>query len=136
MDRINPSYYRSNENGIECIQITRHHCFAIGNAIKYLWRQGLKEEVGVSDKAKEDCKKAIWYIKDYVENTYFVPDYFFESELHPSGINASLVVCDKNMPIGQAIKYLMFFGRHGDVPQESSKEMLQSAMELIEEYIA
>ena len=41
-DRINPDYYKSHPSGVECIDITRHYCFSIGNAIKYLWRAGLK----------------------------------------------------------------------------------------------
>lgn len=69
-DRIDhPKYYNSHPSGIECIKITRHYCFAIGNAIKYLWRAGLKIEEGLSDKQKEveDLKKAIWYINDRIK---------------------------------------------------------------------
>lgn len=63
-----PSHYTSHPSGIECIEVTRHFCFDIGNAIKYLWRAGLKKEQGMSnlDKEIEDCNKAIWYIKDHV----------------------------------------------------------------------
>src|SRR5262245_42630561 len=36
-DPVNhPSHYTSHPSGIECIDITRHHNFNIGNAIKYL----------------------------------------------------------------------------------------------------
>lgn len=69
MDNVNhPSHYCSHPSGIECIEITRHYCFAIGNAIKYLWRCGLKADNGrtLIDKEIEDLKKAIWYIKDRV----------------------------------------------------------------------
>lgn len=65
-DNINhPSHYTSHPSGIECIDIAEHHDFCIGNAIKYLWRAGLKSEDGISKKEKqiEDLKKAIWYIK-------------------------------------------------------------------------
>jgi len=55
-DAINPSHYRSHPSGTECIQITEHFNFCIGNAIKYLWRAGLKGD------ALEDLKKARWYI--------------------------------------------------------------------------
>lgn len=68
-DNVNhPSHYTSHPSGIECIEITRHYCFAIGNAIKYLWRCGLKKDIGMStiDKEIEDMKKAIWYIKDRI----------------------------------------------------------------------
>lgn len=59
-----PSHYTSHPSGIECIDITKHHDFCIGNAIKYLWRQGLKQDADKSVKEKriEDLKKAAWYI--------------------------------------------------------------------------
>jgi hypothetical protein len=51
-----PLHYTSHPSGVECIQITEHFNFCIGNAIKYLWRAGLKGE------ALEDLRKAAWYI--------------------------------------------------------------------------
>jgi hypothetical protein len=41
----------------------RHRNYNIGNAIKYLWRAGLKNE----DKHIEDLKKAIFYITDEIK---------------------------------------------------------------------
>ena len=62
-----PVYYNSHPNGIECIDIIRHYVCDIANAIKYLWRAGLKPEMGMEDAEKEieDLKKALWYIEDY-----------------------------------------------------------------------
>lgn len=65
VDNVNsPTHYTSHPSGIECIQITEHYGFNIGNAIKYLWRNGLKTECGMPDvyKQVEDLEKAIWYI--------------------------------------------------------------------------
>ncbi len=57
MDPVNhPQHYNSHPSGVECIQITQHFNFCIGNAVKYLWRAGLKGE------PVEDLKKAAWYI--------------------------------------------------------------------------
>jgi len=57
-DRVNhPNHYLSHPSGIEAIQITEHMNFCLGNAIKYIWRAGLKEN------AVEDLKKAAWYIQ-------------------------------------------------------------------------
>ena len=51
-----PKHYTAHPSGVECITITEHFSFNIGNAIKYLWRCGLKgDEI-------EDLKKARWYI--------------------------------------------------------------------------
>lgn len=69
-DRVNnPKHYTSHPSGIECIEISKHYNFCIGNAIKYLWRNGLKQESGISAKEKqiEDLNKAIWYIKQEIK---------------------------------------------------------------------
>lgn len=68
-DMVNhPRHYNSHPSGIECIDIVRHHNFNIGNAIKYLWRCGIKTEEGmdIQDKAIEDLRKAIFYIQDEI----------------------------------------------------------------------
>ncbi len=57
-DDINhPSHYTSHPSGIECIEITEAFNFNVGNAIKYLWRAGLKTSDPLSD-----LRKAAWYI--------------------------------------------------------------------------
>ncbi|WP_080738352.1 DUF3310 domain-containing protein [Rhodococcoides fascians] len=66
-DPVNhPSHYTSDPSGVECIQVTRWRNFNIGNAIKYLWRAGLKDS---ADPAKqvEDLNKARWYLRDEIE---------------------------------------------------------------------
>lgn len=65
-DSVNkPKHYNSHPSGIQCIEITEHMNFCLGNAIKYLWRAGLKESTGIAKQAKkiEDLEKAIWYIQ-------------------------------------------------------------------------
>ena len=57
-----PHHYISDPSGIECIQITRHRNFNVGNAIKYLWRAGLKDDT----KHIEDLQKAVWYLNDEI----------------------------------------------------------------------
>lgn len=68
-DQVNhPKHYTSDPSGIECIDITRHRNFNIGNAIKYLWRAGLKEDKDrkLIDKQIEDLSKAVWYLVDEI----------------------------------------------------------------------
>ena len=59
-DSVNhPKHYTNHPSGIECIQITRHMGFNLGNAMKYIWRADLKN-------GTEDLEKAIWYLTDEV----------------------------------------------------------------------
>lgn len=66
-DMINhPPHYTSHPakcdcgKPIECIDVTRHMSFNIGNAVKYLWRCDLKGA------ALDDLRKAVWYINDEI----------------------------------------------------------------------
>lgn len=63
-DPVNhPKHYTSHPSGIECIEITRHMGFNLGNAVKYIWRDGLKDaEVPI-----QDLKKALWYLQDEIK---------------------------------------------------------------------
>lgn len=57
-DPVNhPAHYTEHPSGIECIEVTEHMNFNIGNAIKYLWRCDLKHD------AIEDLKKVVWYVQ-------------------------------------------------------------------------
>lgn len=53
---------------IECIDVIRDMPSWKGNAIKYLWRGGLKKEATLSltQKTIEDLEKAVWYIQDEI----------------------------------------------------------------------
>jgi len=56
VDLVNhPPHYTSHPSGIECIQVTEHMNFNLGNAVKYLWRADLKN-------GTQDLEKAAWYI--------------------------------------------------------------------------
>jgi len=56
-DPVNhPAHYTTHPSKVECIQITEHMGFCLGNAIKYIWRADLKAD------AIEDLKKARWYL--------------------------------------------------------------------------
>lgn len=63
MDLVNhPPHYKSHPSGVECIEITRHMNFCLGNAIKYIWRAGLK-----SDDTVTDLEKAIFYLREEIK---------------------------------------------------------------------
>lgn len=57
-DLVNhPPHYTAHPSGVECIDVVEHMTFNIGNAVKYLWRAGLKGDV------LEDLRKAKWYVE-------------------------------------------------------------------------
>lgn len=60
-DINHPKHYAGYPASIECIDITRHLNFQLGNAVKYIWRAGKKGGLG---KEIEDLKKAEWYLGD------------------------------------------------------------------------
>ena len=57
MDPVNNPPHYTHPSGIECIRVTEHLNFCIGNAVKYLWRAGRKGD------AVQDLRKAVWYIE-------------------------------------------------------------------------
>ena len=54
-----PPHYCQHPSGTECIEIAEHFPYNLGNAIKYIWRAGLKDP---SDPLT-DLKKGLWYIQ-------------------------------------------------------------------------
>lgn len=58
-----PSHY-NHVPGIEAIDICVHFNFCLGNALKYIYRNGKK---GNDEDAIRDLRKAIWYINREIE---------------------------------------------------------------------
>jgi len=56
-----PLHYNHLPVEIECIDVVEHMNFNQGNAIKYIWRAGMKGDV------IEDLEKAIWYLRREVQ---------------------------------------------------------------------
>jgi hypothetical protein len=68
VDLVNaPPHYTSHPSGIECIEITRHMGFNLGNAMKYIWRCDLKKN------AVEDLRKAVFCINDEIARRGSIP---------------------------------------------------------------
>lgn len=61
-DPVNhPAHYTRHPSGTECIEITEHMGFNLGNVIKYVWRSGERGE------ALTDLKKAKWYLEREIQ---------------------------------------------------------------------
>lgn len=56
-DPINPPHYRAHPSGVECITVTEHMNFNLGNAMKYIWRADEKGN------PIENLRKAAWYLE-------------------------------------------------------------------------
>lgn len=84
-DPVNhPSHYTSHParcecgKGIQCIQVTEHFDFVIGNIVKYAWRAGLKD----GTTKLQDLEKCLWYAQRAVERekTYGKADIYGEPD--------------------------------------------------------
>ena len=62
MENDNVNHPKHYQNGltveVECIMFTRNLNFDLGNAFKYVWRAGKKDDL------KQDIEKAMWYLDD------------------------------------------------------------------------
>ena len=57
-DPVNhPQHYLTHKSGVECIQVTEHMNFCLGNSLKYIWRADHKGD------AINDLSKAVWYLE-------------------------------------------------------------------------
>lgn len=67
---------------IECIDVTRHMGFNLGNAVKYIWRYADKNGL-------EDLKKAQWYLNDFINKNESTdrPDCYPDSPCMKAGEN-------------------------------------------------
>ena len=61
-DPTNPAHYQF-PGGIQVIDLTRNLPFTLGNVVKYVCRAGRKD----STTELEDLEKALWYLKDRIE---------------------------------------------------------------------
>jgi hypothetical protein len=64
IDYVNhPPHYLGHPSGIECIDVTRHMGFNLGNVVKYIWRAGLKDQTPTL----LDLRKAQWYLNNEID---------------------------------------------------------------------
>lgn len=57
-----PGHYNQHPSGIECITVVEAFNFNLGNAMKYIWRAGLKTSNPI-----HDLQKAAWYLAREIE---------------------------------------------------------------------
>ena len=90
-DLINhPPHYTAHPSGVECIQITEHMGFNVGNAVKYLWRADLKGN------QLADLEKAAWYIQREIQRINGA------SEVEPTEWTDAMVEAMVDAPMNRA----------------------------------
>jgi hypothetical protein len=62
-----PTHYTSHPSGVECITVTEHMGFCLGNAVKYIWRADLEQD------AIQDLEKAVWYLQREIAKRQAAP---------------------------------------------------------------
>ena len=102
-----PDHYM-NASGVECIDIVKHMKFCSGNAMKYIYRLGNKDE------AAQEIKKAIFYLgvasaeeetNDYTKAPNIKSLFDKVSEVQPREIKAAMLMIYDESYIS-AISYL------------------------------
>lgn len=58
---VNHPHHYNHIKGVECIDVVEQMPFNLGNAVKYIWRCGHKNDM------VEDLHKAVWYIHREIE---------------------------------------------------------------------
>lgn len=65
-DVNNPSHYQGIRVTLRPVDITRQLPGPLSNAVKYVWRAGQK----AGTPGSKDLAKAMWYLQDWMENSY------------------------------------------------------------------
>lgn len=71
-----PRHYNAHPSNIECIELIEHLPTNLGNAVKYLWRCGLK----TTETPLRDLKSARWYTEREIQRSRL---YELEDEPRP-----------------------------------------------------
>lgn len=121
-DKINPPYYKASGSGVECIEVTELMSFCAGNAVKYLWRLGMKDD------DTTEIKKAIWYLsREITVNDPFSflgkPASWFER------FAAHWMTLDPG-PVKEALRLIAF-----NYSTKRSGDDLQKAADLLQELV-
>jgi hypothetical protein len=126
-----PPHYKSHPSGLECIQVTEHMPFCLGNAVKYIWRAGLKGS------ELQDIEKAKWYasreLNRYLSHAQL--DYKIPAVAH---IDAEVVAEHFSLYRSRAFLYLWGVATGGQSPVHALAGAIESLnaeiLELISEH--
>jgi hypothetical protein len=105
-----PKHYNAHPSGIEAVEACEHLSFNLGNALKYLWRVGLKGD------AVEDLRKAEWYLTREAQRLRQRPGGSFELSMGSREWHApaKLAALHDAGVLGDVLRILLDFAR-GDV---------------------
>ena len=100
-----PPHYNAHPSGVEAIDLCELLPFCLGNAVKYLWRAGLKGA------AVEDLQKAAWYLRRQAALSAHQPPVL----LPMRAVSLAWKVADHEARAGSALRGLLGEIGHGTV---------------------
>lgn len=107
---INPVHYKSHPSGVECIDMIYPLSYSEGNAIKYMWRIGMK------DRSLYELGKAMWYV-DKIISTKIITD---QAKI-PEDSRRSFLRWSKAQAEGHQKKAITYI--YCGYPEEAKKEI-------------
>jgi hypothetical protein len=117
-DQVNhPTHYTSHKSGVEAIRITRHMGFSLGNAFKYIFRRGKKDE------EPRDIAKAIWYVRDAI----------VAAEKDEDEVTSLMLRVANNESLGMALAMTLIYSADLTECKKARSSMLQQALALLEQ---
>lgn len=122
-----PAHYNAHPSGVECIDVVEHFNFNVGNAVKYLWRAGLKGDV------QEDLKKAAWYIDREIQRLSKLPIVGVDPAPGPDLSVAVLLGVDADVVADGQAMMNSFYGRNIEcAPKPAKKSAKDLAGEMVD----
>jgi hypothetical protein len=119
-----PRHYNQHPSGIECIELIEHLPANLANAVKYIWRCGLK----ATETPLRDLKSARWYTKREEERIELY-ELYEESSRKTDVVWRALVyriMKQENGLLGEYLSHLL----HGDI--DEMLYVLDSAIQELE----
>lgn len=98
-----PEHYKTSKSGIECIEIVEYMPFSLGNAFKYLYRRGDKEN------EVQDLQKAIKYL-EFAKDSHDIIKPEFPPTIRHEVIEKITTVasCEESANICEAMRIIGF----------------------------
>jgi hypothetical protein len=129
-----PRHYNQHPSGVECIELIEHLPTNLGNAVKYIWRCGLK----ATETPLRDLQSAYWYTNRELER---IELYDLDVDDPPRtailwrGIARKVIASDPNSTLGAYLSALVEYDteRPSSFAKQCLGDMRQALFQAIRE---